>query len=61
MKSLLEAADLPSYDGVMKPKTKSTYRKIIEPFEKALNNLQNAGLCGGNMAKKGRNQYQAKM
>jgi hypothetical protein len=24
MKSLLEAADLPSYDGVMKPKTEST-------------------------------------
>ncbi|WP_374129358.1 hypothetical protein [Candidatus Endomicrobiellum agilis] len=40
---------------------KSTYRQIIEPFEKALNNLQNTGLCCGNMARKGRNQYQTKM
>jgi hypothetical protein len=42
--NLLKATDLPTYKEVMKSPTRSTYRKIIEPLEKALNNLKEAGL-----------------
>jgi hypothetical protein len=44
MKNLLKAIDLPSYNEVIKSERRGTYRRIINRFEKAFNNLQKAGL-----------------